>query len=139
MARRLRNNHARSLENVKLHDESVSVLHVNAQGLLSSLDELVGYLLLMKKLPSILCLNETFLDPSVGDVDIEGYTLVSRLDRRDGRQCGGIAVYVLHALVNQVTLLCHSPNGFFCTLTEVHIYLARGTVLPAEKLNPSRI
>ena len=65
---------------------------------MSSIDELVGYLMLMKKRPSILCLNETFLDKSIGDVVIEGYTLASRLDLKDGRQCGGIASCDCHRI-----------------------------------------
>ena len=83
---------------------------MNIQGLLSSIDELVGYLLLMKQRPSILCLNETFLDQSVGDVEIEGYKLISRLDRRDGRKCGGIAVYALQSVASQATFLFHSKQ-----------------------------
>ena len=108
IARQLRRRHAVAESTCQLHDESFSVLHMNVQGLLSSVDELAGYILLMKTRPSILCLNETFLDDSIGDVPIEGYTLISRLDRRDGRSCGGIAVYALHSLASRITCVFHS-------------------------------
>ena len=57
MARRLRKNHAKSVESVELHDESVAILHVNVQGLLFRFDELVEYVMLMKKGPSIFVLE----------------------------------------------------------------------------------
>ena len=57
--------------------------------------------------------NETFLDQSVGDVDIEGYAVVGRRDRsygNDDRRCGGVAVYVQAEIVDSMTLLHKSPD-----------------------------
>ena len=36
---------------------------------------------------------------------IEGYTLISRYDRADGRQGGGVAVFALEKLAHKVTHL----------------------------------
>lgn len=60
-------------------------------------------------MPGLLCLNETFLDRSVPDLPIPGYTLVARRDRNDGRQCGGVAVYALTSIAASVTVSCISP------------------------------
>ena len=54
--------------------------------------------------PSLVCLNETFLDVSVKDVLLEGYELIARRDRDDGRKGGGVAVYAHSSVANGVTL-----------------------------------
>ena len=56
-----------------------------------------------KTVPAIVCLNETFLDESVEDVSLEGYIMVARRDRADGRKGGGVAVYALDSIANRVT------------------------------------
>lgn len=43
--------------------------------------------------PDLIALTETWLDDSVASVNIPGYFSVSRRDRNDGRQGGGIALY----------------------------------------------
>jgi hypothetical protein len=92
--------------NIDLWQASSFVLwHVNIQGLISSCAELVARIRIAKVKPHIICLNENFLDKSVGDVTIEGYTIVGRRDRSDGRKCGGVAVYVQSRLAECVTLL----------------------------------
>jgi hypothetical protein len=58
-----------------------------------------------KKKPQILSLNETFLDNSVGEVNIEGYSMIGRRDRSDGRKCGGVAVYAQAHVAECVTLM----------------------------------
>ena len=85
-----------------------SIMHINIQGLLSHCAELVARLRLLRSAPHILCFNETFLDCSVGEVVIEGYACVARRDRRDGRRGGGVAVYALREVSQQVTLLAES-------------------------------
>ena len=52
--------------------------------------------------PDIVCVTETFLDASVGDVSLSGYDLISRRDRDDGRVCGGIAVFALKSISQNV-------------------------------------
>ena len=54
-------------------------------------------------MPPIVCLNDTFLDESIGDVSLEGYSIVARRDRNDGRKCGGVMVYALKAIAARVT------------------------------------
>ena len=53
--------------------------------------------------PQIICLNETFLDQTIGDVDIEGYVLVARWDRSYER--GGVCVYASSSISQKVTLV----------------------------------
>ena len=52
-----------------------------------------------------MCLNETFLDLSIGEVLVEGYTLIGRRDRNDGRWRGGVAVYCAAQHADYITLL----------------------------------
>ena len=53
----------------------------------------------------LICLNETFLNKAVEDIDLEGYSLVGRRDRRDGQSGGGIAVFAKSEYINSVTLV----------------------------------
>jgi hypothetical protein len=82
-----------------------SVLHVNIRGFISHCSELVARLRTMRVRPTIICLNETFLDCSVGEVELEGYSMIGRRDRRDGRRCGGVAVFAVTNQADRVTLL----------------------------------
>jgi hypothetical protein len=61
--------------------------------------------------PSIICLNETFLDVSIQSISLEGYELIGRRDRRDGRECGGVAMFALGIQANNVTLLHESKSS----------------------------
>ena len=67
------------------------------------------YLSLLPSLPSLLSLNETWLDKSVGSITVPGYTLVSRLDRRDGRKAGGIVFFALDIFFENVSFVMESP------------------------------
>ena len=75
----------------------------NIRGLASHLAELVATLKLMSTTPAIVCLNETFLDSSTQELEVEGYECVARRDRADGRQGGGVAVYARKQFSNSVT------------------------------------
>ena len=81
------------------------VLFYNVQGLISHLAELCAVIRLSTVLPSLVSLNETFLDESVEDVCLEGYELVARRDRQDGRKCGGVAVYAAKPLSGRIAML----------------------------------
>ena len=59
------------------------IWHANVQGLRSSTAELVGRIRLCERRPDILCLNETFLDKTIGEVPIEGYEHIARLGQGD--------------------------------------------------------
>lgn len=93
------------------HWDRVSIMQVNIRGLISHAAELVGRLRLLPTLPLMLCLNETFLNKSVGEVPVEGYTCVSRHDRADGRWGGGVATYVQSEFAQQVTSLGTSDSA----------------------------
>ena len=58
----------------------------------------------------MISINETFLDQSREAVDLEEYVVVSGLDRRDGRQGGGIIVFAHVNVGASVTLLAHSST-----------------------------
>ena len=93
------------------HCNTFDILHVNIRGLLSHVAELTARLRLMEVKPVLLCINETFLDPSVEEVDVEGYTIVARRDRCNGQKCGGVAVYALASRANHVTFLERSADS----------------------------
>jgi hypothetical protein len=77
-----------------LGDGSFTVLHVNCRGWRYNEPALSAQISLMHQRPSLVCVNETWLDDSVAFVLLAGYRLVSRRDRRDGRSGGGVAVFV---------------------------------------------
>ena len=68
-------------------------MQFNLRGFLSKCVELDAYLQVAG--PDIVCLTETHLDPSVGEIALTGYELITRRDREDGRAGGGIAVFAL--------------------------------------------
>jgi hypothetical protein len=51
------------------------------------------------------------LDKSIGTVDLEGYALVARRDRRDGRKCGGVIVFARSDISSRCTLLDESVQA----------------------------
>ena len=87
-----------------------SILHSNIRGFVSHRALLEGQLQLLQRRPTLVCLNETFLDESIGDgaVNLGGYVLVARRDRQDGRSGGGIAVFAAAAASAHITLCEHS-------------------------------
>ena len=102
-------------ENTDLKASKLVLWHVNIQGMISSAAELVARLRMSKIKPTIICINETFLDASIGDCPLEGYRLIGRRDRRwnliDERKCGGVAVYGLTEQADSMTLLKYSPDS----------------------------
>ena len=73
-------------------------------------------------MPDIICLQETWLNASIEEFQINNYTCISRCDRRDGRIGGGIALYakkscnfIVHASDSNVAErswhLLHSDQG----------------------------
>ena len=72
-----------SSQNLPLHDQfstSFSVLHVNIRGWRSHVDELSTYVELLDSKPSLIAVNETFLNRSV-TVEFPGYVVAGRRDR----------------------------------------------------------
>ena len=82
-------------------DLNVSLLHLNLHGFLSHQAEL-EYQLQHHHFPDLVGITESFLDKSVHKVILCGYTMISRLDRRDGRQQGGIIMFAKDAIADQI-------------------------------------
>ena len=82
---------------------------LNIRGFLSKQTELEGFLKL-QGWPTAIALNETFLDYSVEDVEISGFSFVSRRDRADAPG-GGIALFVRQNVAPYATLLEHSATS----------------------------
>ena len=89
---------------------SIILDHVNVRGLASHKCELNGHLELNHPKPHLLALNETHLLRTVEELCLPGYVLISRLDRRDGRKQGGIALFALPEIAACVTLLEHASD-----------------------------
>jgi len=92
-------------------DLQIRHLHANIQGLLSHKTELEGRLKFLGY-PEMVSLNETFLNQSVpvGAPALSTYSQVSRRDRKDGRQGGGIALYALVAIAKSLVHVGDSDN-----------------------------
>ena len=66
----------------------ISIYLINIQCLLARIPELIAQLELHQ--PHVVCLQETWLDASSKNVDIPGYEIISRRDRHEGENRGGI-------------------------------------------------
>ena len=60
--------------------------------------------------PDIIAINETFLNRSVEQVNLTGYVLISRRDRRDNSGFGGIAVFARVGVASYITFLESSDS-----------------------------
>ena len=87
------------------------ILHVNIRGWASNSAELTARIRFMPARPDLICVNETFLDRTTEHVWIEGYSLIARRDRDDGRKCGGIAAFALSNIAERVTLVQSSEDA----------------------------
>ena len=83
---------------------SLSILLCNIRGPRTNSVELSASIRDMRKSPSIICLNETFLDKSIVHPTLEGYALVARRDRAS-RKGGGVAVFAKSDICESVCLL----------------------------------
>ena len=92
-------------------DDVVDVLLANVQSAVSKLAALTATLRTLKRKPLLVCLNETWLDESTENLELEDYCSVARLDRQDGREGGGVAVYARKADSNRVTLVHKSTQA----------------------------
>ena len=82
-------------------DSSFTLLCMNIRGFLSHHVELSAHLEFIG-MPSFVGLTETWLTNVVGSISLPGYTLVSRRDRNDGRQGGGIVLFARDSFVAQI-------------------------------------
>ena len=85
--------------------EEFTILNSNVRRVILRVAELSARLRRTESNPSVLCLTETWADKGLPTMRVEGYTPVSRHDRPDGRQGGGVAVFALERLDYRVTLL----------------------------------
>ena len=65
----------------------------------------------MTRKPELICINETHLSRTVEHVALEGYSLVARRDRSDGRQGGGIAAFALTSIAERISLVQSSDDA----------------------------
>ena len=82
----------------------LDVVHCNIRGWLTHNAELAAHLRILQPRPLLVCVNESFLDQSVQEITLEGYSLVGRRDRADGRAGGGVLLFALIAYRQSVTL-----------------------------------
>ena len=95
-----------------LTSESFTFLFLNIQGYISHEAKLAA-LIEQSNFPIFLGLNETFLpgEGVVKNVDIKGYTKVSRLDRRDLSAWGGILLYAKKGYEEHIVHVGDSMNA----------------------------
>ena len=67
--------------------EKFRISHVNIRGWISHAAELAARIRQMEDRPDLICVNETSLDRTIAHITLEGYALIARLDRSDGRKC----------------------------------------------------
>ena len=87
------------------------IFHCNARGIFSKFTEINSRIALMIKKPSILCFTETWLNPSIGRIIISGYSVVVRRVRGDGRQGGGVIIFVADSIMHSVTPILVSGSA----------------------------
>ena len=68
-----------------VQNSKVTILFLNIRGVLSHRAELEAYISAQPSF-SFVGITESFLDASVKFVGLSGYSIVARLDRRDGRE-----------------------------------------------------
>ena len=84
-------------------ERSFCVWHNNIRGFAKNAIQLAARIRLAERKPDLVCLNESFLDEATEEVVLEGYVVVARLDRQDGRKQGGVLVFARAELENAVT------------------------------------
>ena len=93
----------------------------------------------MPERPLLVALTETWLDASTGAVCLAGYSLISRHDRGDGRQGGGVALFAASAFADNVVFIAHS-DGYERSWSILHTSVGPLSFCvwyrpPAEELN----
>ena len=90
------------------------MLRINIQSFSDHAAELNALVQLRKIPPAMVCLNETWLDKSTEQVELNGYKLTGRRDRQDGqddRKRGGVMVFSRDDIASSVTLLENSEHA----------------------------
>ena len=114
----------------KVQKQEIKMLIANIQGLSAHLAELVFHLQATR--PHVVLLQETWLDASVECVDIAGYFTVSRKDRSEGPNRGGVLILARNDF-NRLVFIENAEkiNGLGITYTRILKFfcLAIGTAL----------
>ena len=79
----------------------LTILNLNVRGFLSHKTELEAHLELLCY-PLLVGMTETFLTSSTLHPTLHNYTLISRLDRRDGRNAGGVILFGRDDIASQI-------------------------------------
>ena len=90
---------------------NISILHLNIRGFLGHKSELEARIRLMPSLPTLICLNETFLDKSLDNIVLDGYPLISRRDRQDDSGWGGICCFALTDFASNIVCISTSSEA----------------------------
>ena len=97
-------------------DSDFTLLSLNIQGYAVHHADLVVHLKLIG-LPNFVGFTETWLTDMGGCIPLLGYTLISRRNRSDGCQGGGIAFFARDSVASQVVHMADSveykENGIF--------------------------
>ena len=94
-----------------LREDTLRVWHCNVQGLQPRIPEIVATLRDMPQKPDLLCLNETWLDATTEQVEIEGYSVVARRDRSKKANRGGVMILALHQVADRVVPILSSAKS----------------------------
>ena len=110
----------------KLKTKKLTVIHLNTRSLLRHFDELQYFVSV--NCPEILCLSETWLDPSINDSEVylRGYSLFRQDRNRSG---GGVACYISDTL-SSTLISCGTTNAGL----EFLWVGVDGTLLPSQLL-----
>ena len=65
----------------------------------------------MGQKPDLISVNEMFLNRTTEHINIEGYSLIARRNKSDGRKCCGIAAFAASNISQRVTLVETSENA----------------------------
>ena len=77
----------------------------------------------MKEKPDVICVNVIFLNRIVEHVALEGYSFVARRDISDGVLNGGLAVFVVSAIVERIIVIESSDDA---TISWSMVHVAQG-------------
>ena len=86
-------------------------------------------------MPALVALNETFVDESVHTITIDGYSLVSRLDRKSDTMGGGICLFARSDINYSIAHIADS-NGFERSWHILHA--DRGSILVGTWYRPPK-
>ena len=93
---------------LKINSQPLNILCCNIRSVLGKIDQLVY--LLNKLQTHFVLLQETWLDASVEALHVPGYVLVSRRDRSENENRGGVLA-LCRVDVKSIVLLFHAPDA----------------------------